>query len=989
MTTDPASRLARLRRKLAEASDPEDQADLAAAIAALEKELAGTYAQTIGEEAQVGIAVAGSVHGNIYLDGRRADQAARLLAAYLVQLRGRCGTLPLEGVRQQKQLDDVLKVSLDKVYTQLTTTNLIDRDSIAGDALQHFDLDRYQREHTGIELLPQQLRVVMKPIFPNEGDDDDQLVNRTYGRSSKARILTNGPQQLPLSSEELKRYRAAAVALVFGGPELVTDAIADNQRLVLLGEPGSGKSTALRYLALTLAQAGLDAQLALPERLAGWERLPEQGRLLPVFVPLLPFARLLAADASKAGTAAALWEFLADQLEPGVRTGLAEAVHAELAAGRVLLLLDGLDEVAGDDSRRKVVRAVSQFADEHPTCRIVVSCRVRAYVGEQNRAWQLPGWPTATLADWNNAQIQYFIAAWYQAAVAAGGLAEAQLSDRVAALQRAIAASPDLQRLAARPLLLTIMALVHLNDGRLPEDRVTLYSRCIDILLGQWELRGKDFTAYGSLMDAIGLPDRDVQRLRPLLTRAAFEAHRASTPDSPGSLSRETLRSMVMDELEQLGHGDPYRGAQKFLDYTDHRAGLLQASDAGDAYVFPHLTFQEYLAGQELTSGVGVVARIMQHRDDDRWRVPIMLGVGDYVSSNKLELPYQLLSELRVREQEAPQRHQRDLIFAAEIAEDVGWDRLEQGGASFRHLRRDLAQALATVVEGVALPAAERVHAGVLLGELGDPRPGVCALPPVMIPIPGGTFLIGEPKDQAQDDDEANDQPLTLPSFELARYPVTNAQYALFITDGGYNPKRDWWDAAARGWLRAEKRDAPSLWNRLRFGQARPNHPVVGVTWYEATAFCRWLTQHLNDGGIYRLPSEAEWEYAARGTERHIYPWGDAEPDAERANYNRVCNGTTAVGCFTPGKTKTGLHDLAGNAWEWTASVYAPYVEGHAHMWQPPADPAKKRFTLRGGGWRAQPIYVRASDRNNLSPDFHSYDAGFRLARHLPADVKN
>lgn len=117
-----------------------------------------------------------------------------------------------------------------------------------------------------------------------------------------------------------------------------------------------------------------------------------------------------------------------------------------------------------------------------------------------------------------------------------------------------------------------------------------------------------------------------------------------------------------------------------------------------------------------------------------------------------------------------------------------------------------------------------------------------------------------------------NFYPLTLPAFELARYPITNAQFALFMADDGYNALHDWWDAAGKTWLREDRRQQPSEWANERFGRVRPNHPVVGVTWYEASAFCRWLTQQLNDGYDYRLPSEAEWEYAARGTQRRPHP---------------------------------------------------------------------------------------------------------------------
>jgi formylglycine-generating enzyme required for sulfatase activity len=714
-----------------------------------------------------------------------------------------------------------------------------------------------------------------------------------------------------------------------------------------------------------------------------------------------------------------LWDYIRDDLEANGRyEGLATAVHEELEKGRVLLLLDGLDEVAGEHSRRQVVRAVQAFATHYKQCRIVVTCRVRAYEGEHNAEWQLPGWQTATLADWTLGQMQHFVEAWYAAAAASGGMSAEKRDDRTVALKRAIERRDDLKRLGVRPLLLTIMALVHYNDGQLPEERVGLYSRCIDLLLGQWELAREDGSDYGRLTDYIGLPDTDVGALRPLLQKAAATAHAASSAENPGSLGRLTLREMVMETLHQKGHPNPFEGAEHFLDYTDVRSGLLQASDAGDSYSFPHLTFQEYLAGLELVRGVQFIDRILDLRTDDRWRVPIQLGIGHLVSENTLAGPYHLFSRLLKMTGRSDEQRQRDLLLIAELGEDVGWERLMAGDDLFETLRGDLAEALVPVVEGTTLPAAERVQAGVYLCDLGDPRPGVCTLPPAMVEIAGWEFVIGMDADEEElyfqffkegnpnGDDNAirnyvkgwrNDEPLTLPTFELARYLVTNAQWKLFIDDGGYDPDKPWWDDAGRAWLlrddhateglqayqRRDDKQHPEWWHHRRFGIARPNHPVVGISWYEAMAFCTWLSQTTGDD--YFLLSEAEWEYAARCTTRRTYPWGNDEPDGERANFDRIYEGTTAVGCFAAGATpKDRLHDLAGNVLEWTRSEFRDYPYDPKDGREDMSNPAEKRFALRGGGWVNPSISVRASRRYVHAPDIHLYNVGCRLARRLP-----
>ncbi len=311
---------------------------------------------------------------------------------------------------------------------------------------------------------------------------------------------------------------------------------------------------------------------------------------------------------------------------------------------------------------------------------------------------------------------------------------------------------------------------------------------------------------------------------------------------------------------------------------------------------------------------------------------------------------------------------------------------------------------LGDIVETAAAPRDVRFQAADVLTAVGDPRPGVATLPPAMVEIAGGTFVIGKSEEEVGDDDEINDQPVTVETFELARYPLTNAQYKLFIDDDGYNPERSWWDEAGRAWLQRDdeategltdwqKRDHkhhPEWWNHEQFGIARPNYPVVGISWYEAVAFCRWLTQHQDynpEGYVYRLPTEAEWEYAARRDTRRTYPWGNEEPDGERANYGQNPEGTTAVGLFPRGATPDGLQDMAGNAWEWTGSIFKPYPYDPTDGRENTNNPAGRTLVLLGGGWYYQSIYLRASNRGNNSPDIRNLALGFRPARHLPPNV--
>ncbi len=917
-------RLERLRRKLAATADPDDRADLEAAIAALEEKLGVQGAPAgdtinVGDLSQVtGVAIGAGARATVYIDGRQGKSNDELLAAYYQRLATRCRGIPLHGVYEQRSAGDSLAIDLERIYTQMATTGTTPRERLTREDLATFDVAKFLAAHAGDRLLPFERRTLVEPVFPDDFDrpsGDDWLpaehtpVARSGGGRQRGFPYAGGSYPITSDSgERIERDAKVADELIFLGPELVSEAMAKAPRLVLLGEPGSGKSTALRYLAYTLAGAGLDPQLDLSACLPGWT----PGRLLPVFAPLLPLAKRFAAHSDRQGEAEDLRDYLVDHLQPkGANAGLAAAVHEEVEAGRVIVLLDGLDEVAGAGSRRKVVRAVRSFAERYPACRMVVACRVRAYEGERNAAWQLPGWPTATLADWTLGQMLFFVRSWYNTVAALHSRADAWRDERIAALTRAITTREDLQRFGRQPLMMTVMALVHLNDGRLPEERASLYGRCIDILLGQWEIAGKDASEYGTLMDYIGLPDADVQSLRPLLGRAAFEAHRAAAPGEVGRLSRAVLRTMVDDELKRRRHPNPSAGADRFLEYTDLRAGLIQANDAGDEYSFPHQTFQEYLAGTELFGGVDPLRRVLELRNDDRWRRPILLGV-EQLALSSLDMPYRLLSRLVEEPVRAAPQRAFDLLLAQEIADDLGWSWLEQRDSLFTGLKRRLAQAMAGTPGEVTVPARDLVRIGAILAELGDPRPGVCDLPPAM-------------------------------------------------------------------------KDQPEFWDDERFGRACPNHPVVGVSWYEAMAFCRWLTRELSDGYVYTLPSEAEWEYAARGCTRRTYPWENDAPDPERASYNEIYGNTTlAVGCFPRGATPEGVLDLAGNVWEWTRSEYRNYPYDPHDGREDPASPTQKRFTLRGGSWYDHPIGLRTAYRFHSSPDTLGGDVGLRLARHPP-----
>jgi len=295
-------------------------------------------------------------------------------------------------------------------------------------------------------------------------------------------------------------------------------------------------------------------------------------------------------------------------------------------------------------------------------------------------------------------------------------------------------------------------------------------------------------------------------------------------------------------------------------------------------------------------------------------------------------------------------------------------------------VRRRQADRLAALLSDARLtvPGSLRAAAGQTLGRLGDPRPGVGLRPDglpdiVWCEVPAGRFLMGNTEQtdaMAYEDEAPQHQTLIREPYCISKYPITNAQYDAFVQDGGYTAQwRRCWTQA--GWAWKGKRVAPD-----KFGGVYdlPNHPVVMVTWYEAVAFCNWLGEKL--GIKVSLPTEAQWERAARGTDGRRYPWG-GELTPDHANYDQTGIGTTtAVGIFPKGANpETGVLDMSGNVWEWCGTRWREDYQGQAD--EDPQGNAPR--VLRGGAFFGSAGLVRCAVRLRYDPDGRYWYFGFRV----------
>jgi len=279
--------------------------------------------------------------------------------------------------------------------------------------------------------------------------------------------------------------------------------------------------------------------------------------------------------------------------------------------------------------------------------------------------------------------------------------------------------------------------------------------------------------------------------------------------------------------------------------------------------------------------------------------------------------------------------------------------------------------------------ATHQLRVGAPVLDAPPPPPGTAPATPEIY-VPGGMFIMGTDLEPWALDNERPAHAVGLEPYWIDTDPVTNGQYAEFVAAGGYDDER-WW--TPEGWAHrtAAGLSAPQFWHdglRTRFGHVEPvpaDEPVQHVCWYEADAYARWAGK--------RLPTEAEWEMAARydpATGRSLrYPWGDEDPAPEHANLGGTYLRPAPVGAFPRGTSPLGVRGLIGDVWEWTASDFTPYP-GFAMFPYPEYSEVffgPEYKVLRGGSWAADPTAVRATFRNWDYPIRRQIFAGFRCAR--------
>lgn len=782
---------------------------------------------------------------------------------------------------------------------------------------------------------------------------------RGFLRSGRIREATSIPIEEIYAPMQVERGEESLWRLLAG------TGTRGNEALLLLGDPGSGKSTFLRMTASVLAHAQLGQEWAIehpaataftsPSRNKGKDEPKDDRVYAPVEesdnvennngsedngppVPLLIRLPELSSFISS--------EDLRKQrsvMDPGLLKRFvghwAEANRVEIPLntleswmrdGKAILLLDGLDEIPSRKLREQITGIIARAASKgvYGACRICLTSRpIR---DEEIHPVLRP----QMLAGLSDESIESFLERWARFVVEGEGKHGGEAAEYVAdLLSQAHNASPAIKRMLRNPLMLTSLAVIHWNEGRLPEQRSELLDAIITWLLRAREIHRESFASLG-----------EHQRRRVFQSLALdMHVHR-------GGRIRDITFEEAAGVIEEFFPGTTRRQrklqAERFMETETVLSGII--TPRGQNHLqFWHLSFQELLVAELIagkTESKWSEILTAKRLKNPEWREVVLLLAGRLGGAERTQALLRMIVEPALQSSLVEKAHAYSLAMAA-VQDLKQYQFIPDPSIGFAELSRDVMHVFGP--GSTKVPLALRVETAEALGQAGDPR------------LQEEIWVEVEP------------------DLYFSKFPVTVQEFRLFVDDGGYEHCH-FGSGLERRWLGHEARQQPELWEEQL---TTPNRPVVNVSWIEAEAYCRWLTRRRRDGHRYRLPSASEWEHAALGANgKGPFPWGAAKPrkgNTARANYSMAeLDKPSPVGLFPAGATDWGdagtLLDMAGNVWEWCA-------EDSCNCRQHPESDVGR--PLKGGAYWSLAPDLKVSNRLfYITPD-RGDGVGFRVVR--------
>ena len=684
--------------------------------------------------------------------------------------------------------------------------------------------------------------------------------------------------------------------------------------LLLEGQVGMGKTTLIKHLAYSITHD------SGPATLKGY---------LPVLVFLKDFWPIYQKKLQKEWAEITFESLLEDYFSKSRCPLTIETVNGFLSKGRVLFLLDGLDEVP-DTLRDSLVDLIHRFQFRHNKNRFLITGRPH---GIEGKGVECFGDNHRCIEPLYEKKVETFISKWFRAV---SGQAEGFAGVNAADLISDIRVHEHSTVFTQNPLLLTALCVFYLVGGkRIPDQRADLYDRIVANLLYR---RFHDPTApekvnavweYLMLM-AFNMQTRHIKSIE------AFDAKELLKEKYPkmGDESRPVYQKRI----------------KELFDGIEPVCGLLNRVSSGDIE-FSHLSFQEFLAAKYMLD-MDIDYKISL--EGPWWEECLLIYTG-LMNLEMKKRSNEIVKEMLYMK---PLRLQ---LLGSRALRDFPYSKREEAAVTTAR------EKLITLIDSdVSLE--ERFEAGEILGSLGDPR----IQPPPMVCVEAGKFTRGSMENE-------NEQPIRqiyLDEYMIGKYPVTNEKFKAFMSDDGYK-EQEYWTPEGWEWLKKENVTEPRYWHDRKWNGA--NFPVVGVSWYEASAYAEWLSQKTGDK--YALPTEAQWEKAARGSKGLVYPWGN-KFDKNLCNSDECgLNRTNPVGIFPTGTSPYGCYDMVGNVWEWCCDWYEENYYKKSPAKNPTGPSSGSHRVIKGGSWLFNAWHSRAASRNYVYPAFRDLHLGFRIVR--------
>lgn len=723
----------------------------------------------------------------------------------------------------------------------------------------------------------------------------------------------------------------------------------------------------MKHLALCLAG----------EQTAGWERDAKithlqhwvHSALTPVYIELRHFvaSKYFPSDINTLPTIDNLLTYIQHEILGEALANYMAELKRDIEEGHALIILDGLDEVPYPEGqlrqRQEQITGLGTLLNSpfFTKSRVIVASRPYAYEG-----WLLPGFTAMTITDFTDEHRIALARRLYSASSLSRELAE----EKAEALNQQLDnIDPQLKD---RPLFLTLMATVYLkgeSEG-LPTRRGALYRESILLLLDRWT---QNKAESQSLVELLG--DKSLDDLYKRLSALAYDVH-SQFGEQQGTPEIDEM--LLYKHLKPLGRTT----AAELIPYLSENAGVLVSpgqDDERDVFHFAHRTFQEYLSADYIASlcleadSYSLVRELIVSKEQT-WRVPCPLIADVLADTGRKSEIWALIGDLL--ENDPPQTRDDSQWWAVWLAGTIALEQdLHHQEKLHRRTEQPIKDALIewshSAIAQEALPPHGRAVTGRVLGYFDvDNRLGV-GLDAKGIPdiewcdVPAGDFLYGEDKEIQMIDYD----------YAVSKYPVTNAQFQAFVdADDGYN-NPNWWTKASLDW--EKDRTAPDTDNRSDFDLW--NHPRVNITWYEAYAYTQWLS--ATTGDKVTLPTEHQWEKAARGTDGREFAWGNEWDETKCNNHvgNNSIGQTSAVGIFPSGTSSYGALDMSGNVWEWCLTEYH---NGSNAIEDEDVNEINVLRVRRGGSYSSTLTdYFRCDYRSMSNPPFSFSDCGFRVFR--------